>query len=440
MRDGSEAAIVVEKLSKVYPLTGRSSDPLRALFRRSAHAAREGGGPLALDGIDLTVTRGASLGIVGRNGSGKSTLLRVLSGTVQPSAGRIRVIGRVSALLDLGTGIGPDFTGRENAMLLGVLAGHTRREVAARMDGIHAWSGLEAAFDRPVRTYSNGMILRLAFSTAVHTDPDVLLIDETLAVGDVFFQQRCLRRIHELRASGCTIVLVSHDPSAVAGFCDDALWLEHGRVVASGEPARVLREYLGARYRDQASIGGELLSADEIPVEIEYPSDEVEPALDLPHQDHRYGDGHARLAGVAVRDAEGKRLDALCPGQRARVVVTATALARLASPIVGFTLRNRLGDIVTATNSQLEGLLLPPLEAGDQVSVEFALEWPPLASGPISVSPAIADGSIEAHRMCDWIDNALVLNSQNPRALFGWMSLEDVTVRAACVRARSTAR
>lgn len=430
----ADSAIVVEELVKIYPITGRATDPLRVLFRKSAAASLRG--QKALQGISLRVPRGASLGIIGRNGSGKSTLLRILSGTLAATSGRVSVTGRVAALLDLGIGISPDFTGRENAILLGVLAGRTRREVLGCIDEIYAFSGLEAAFERPVRTYSSGMVLRLAFSAAVHTDPDVLLIDETLAVGDAFFQQRCLRRIRELRARGCTILLVSHDPAAIAGFCDRALWLEHGGVVSDGDPARVLREYLGARYRNQTSIDAELLSTGS--EGLADPRDPVQPAVGIPNEDHRYGDGRAGLEGVAVRDGTGTAIATVSPFERTHIVVSGRAREQLRSPIVGFTLRNRLGDIVTATNTAHEGVVLPPLERGDQIDVEFSVEWPPFATGAISVSPAIADGTVAHHRMCDWVDNAVVLEVQNPRALFGWLSLEHVEVRSACRRAGRT--
>lgn len=430
MSVASDDAIVVETLTKVYTVTGRPSDPLRALLGRPV-----GGGASApaLDGVSLRVPRGTSLGIVGRNGSGKSTLLRILSGTLSPTSGRVRTSGRVSALLDLGVGISPDFTGRENAVLLGILAGRTRRQAIEALPEVATFSGLGDAFERPVRTYSNGMVLRLAFAAAVQTVPDVLLIDEALAVGDAFFQQRCLRRIRELRAGGCTVVLVSHDPSAIASFCERALWLEHGRVVCEGEPERVLREYLGARYQDQAALGDDLLEHGD--VGREDPSEDVEPACGVPHEDHRYGDGRACVEGVALRDAAGKPVGAPETGRPVRIVITARARAAMASPVIGFTLRNRLGDVVTATNTHHEGTLLPPLRPGDRVSVEFAIRWPPLAPGPISLSPAVADGTVEAHRMCDWIDNALLLHAVNARAPFGWMSLEGVGVRCAYQRA-----
>lgn len=423
---GRTEAVALEARSvcKHYPVPGSAWAPLRALLRPGS-IPRET--TAALDDVSIRVEPGRSLGVVGRNGSGKSTLLRILAGSLAPTSGTVRVHGRVAALLDLGVGIHPRFTGRENAGLLGLLAGHGRRGTSERIEAIHEWSGLGAAFERPVSTYSSGMTLRLAFAAAVHTEPDVLLVDEALAVGDAFFQQRCLRRIRELQSRGCSIVLVSHDPSAISSFCDEAVWLEAGRVVLRAEPGEVLPRYLGARYDHQADLEAHLL--EDAPASGDVIADEVEPAKGIPNLGHRYGDGRARIEGFEVRDAHGDGLAAVRPGQPVRITVTAVAHAAIGHPLVGFTLRNRLGDVVSATNNELEGRPIPPLPAGERISVEFALAWPSLASGPIAISPAVADGSIERHAMCDWIEEAAVVEVQNPRALFGWSSLDGVVLR-----------
>jgi ABC-type polysaccharide/polyol phosphate transport system ATPase subunit len=421
-------AIEVAGLVKIYPGAGRLRDALRLLLRPARAATA---GKLALDGVSFGVEAGSSLGVVGRNGSGKTTLLRVLAGSLRPSQGSVRVDGRVAALLDLGAGIDPEFTGRENALLLGMLAGATRREIDERVGPVREFSGLGAAFDEPVRGYSAGMVLRLAFATAVHADPDVLLVDEVLAVGDAFFQQRCLRRIRELQARGCTSVLVTHDPAAVISFCDQALWLEHGRVACAGDPAKVVREYMGARYRDEAALDESPLEARSAGLAEEV---ELEPAHGIANVDHRYGDERATIEGIALRDERGGPLAAPAAGELLRVVITIRGRARIDAPIVGFTLRGHLGEIISATNTAYERRELPPLAAGDLLSVEFALHWPPFASGTFSLSPAVADGTLDRHHMNDWIDNALVTEAPNPEVRYGWMKLPDVAVRYALDR------
>jgi lipopolysaccharide transport system ATP-binding protein len=196
-----------------------------------------------LRGVDLRVPRGSTLGVIGANGSGKTTFLKVLAGIYRPSAGRVVVRGRVSALIELGAGFHPEFSGRENVLLNGLILGLTRRQVWERFDRIVAFAGLEDVIDHPVRTYSSGMYMRLGFAVAAHVDPEVFLIDEVLAVGDASFVPRCEARMLELQRRGTTMVLVSHDLPAVERWCDRAIWLDGGRVAAEGRPAEVTGLY-----------------------------------------------------------------------------------------------------------------------------------------------------------------------------------------------------
>jgi lipopolysaccharide transport system ATP-binding protein len=195
--------------------------------------------------VSFQVARGRTLGIVGRNGAGKSTLLRLLGRVGAPDAGRLHVEGRIGALLDLGAGFHPDLTGRENLFVAGVVGGLERRELVARLDAIVAFAELEEFIDSPLRTYSTGMQMRLAFSVAVHIEPDVLLVDEVLAVGDAAFQHKCLERIRRFQRDGCTIVIVSHDTAMIRDLAEEALWLRSGRMAAYGPAGRIVEQYLG---------------------------------------------------------------------------------------------------------------------------------------------------------------------------------------------------
>jgi lipopolysaccharide transport system ATP-binding protein len=199
----------------------------------------------ALRDVDLEIAPGRMVGIIGRNGAGKSTLLRMISGLLKPDAGTIRVNGRVSGLLELGAGCHPDLTGRENIYIAGIVGGLRRREVTARLGSILAFAELGDFIDRPMRCYSSGMKMRLAFSVAVHVEPEILLVDEVLAVGDVQFQRKCLARILEFKQRGCTIVVVSHDVGMVRQICDDAVWLQQGLVACAGIAPMVVARYLG---------------------------------------------------------------------------------------------------------------------------------------------------------------------------------------------------
>jgi hypothetical protein len=250
-------------------------------------------------------------------------------------------------------------------------------------------------------------------------------------VGDAFFQQRCLRRIREVQSRGCTTVLVTHDPAAVISFCDQALWLEQGRIACAGDPAKVVREYMGARYRDATALDEPPIATPKATRALEA---DVEPARGIPNVDHRYGDERATIEGIALRDAEGRSLAAPVAGALMRVVITIRSRARIDAPIVGFTLRGHLGEVVSATNTTYEGRDLPVLEPGDRITVEFVLRWPPLASGTFSLSPAVADGTLDRHHMNDWIDNALVTEAPNPDVRYGWLRIPDVAVHYALER------
>jgi lipopolysaccharide transport system ATP-binding protein len=197
----------------------------------------------ALKDVSFAVDAGRTVGLIGANGSGKSTLLRLIGRIGRPDTGHIEVRGKVRGLLDLSAGFHPDLTGRENAILSGILNGLTRRQVVNRLDEIVAFAEVEDAFDSPIRTFSSGMQMRLAFSVAVHTDPEILLIDEVLSVGDIAFQQKCLARIAEFREAGCSILVVSHEGSTIEELCDEAVWLDHGRLRAHGSAAQVVGEY-----------------------------------------------------------------------------------------------------------------------------------------------------------------------------------------------------
>jgi len=422
-RDGPERPVIrLAGVSKTYRAI--ASGPIELLS--GLFGKRDKLRP-ALDTMDLEVARGEALGVVGRNGSGKSTLLRLLAGTLQPNSGHVEIEGRVGALLDLGAGIDPEYTGAENARVLGLLAGLSRREVEERIEAVHAFSGLGEAFDRPVKSYSSGMIMRLGFSAAVNADPEIMLIDEALAVGDAFFQQRCLRRMRELREQGVTIVLVSHDPSAVISLCDRCVWLESGEVLADGTPAEVIKKFLAARYQDDCELDssrpGRSDLVDPAPAVV-VPADGfgVDPGLD------RFGDGRARIVGAEVRDSRGAPVSLVHPGETLEIVITARANVSLESVLIGLTLRNRLGDVVTATNTEIEGIRVPPMAAGCLIDVAFRFDWPALTSGTFALSPAIAEGDVAAHNMCDWVENALILECENPTGLFGWLALDQVEV------------
>jgi lipopolysaccharide transport system ATP-binding protein len=263
-----------------------------------------GGKPFwALRDVSFDVPAGKTVGLIGPNGAGKSTLLRLIGGVGRPDEGTIEVRGRLGAIFELGAGFHLDLTGRESVILAGVIGGLTRRDVAARLDDVVSFAELEAFIDDPIRTYSSGMVARLAFAVATHIDAEVLLIDEVLAVGDIAFQERCMTRLKGFQEAGVTMVIVSHEPRILSTFCDEVIWLVAGRVVAAGRPEEVT-----ARYRERMEMKARELTPHDVP-------EAVTPAgKPLRIHENRFGTQDARLVSVSLVDHWGQSTDTIASG------------------------------------------------------------------------------------------------------------------------------
>ena len=341
----------------------------------------------AVDGVSLRIPRGAAFGIVGRNGSGKSTLLKLMAGITRPTAGSVQVHGRVSALIELGAGFHPEISGRENVFINGVMLGLTRREIARRFEEIVEFAEMEDFIDAPVRTYSSGMYMRLGFAVAVHVDADVLLVDEVLAVGDERFSLKCLDKFAEYKRRGKTTVLVTHGLDVVERFCDEALWLDAGRVRTSGDPRRVLHAYRGdveteeehelaaadekARQAvDAASVAGgdqgeppdAPAPAEPAPAEAqaaEPPEGPAEPPPDDEPEDMfkaaagRWGDGPVRIDDVRL-EGEGGPAHLFHSGARLAIRMRVTAPEEVTDFVFGISLFNAAGVCCYGTNTDIE--------------------------------------------------------------------------------------
>jgi lipopolysaccharide transport system ATP-binding protein len=402
-------AVEFSRVSKSYSIYAASGDRLKELatfHRRSFHTDY-----WALRDVSFEIQRGETFCVVGENGSGKSTLLQICAGILQPTSGGAQVNGRVAALLELGSGFDPEFSGRDNVYLNGAILGLSTKEMDRRFAEIEAFAEIGDFIGQPVKTYSSGMVVRLAFAVAIHLDPEILLVDEALSVGDVYFRQRCMRKVHELRSRGTTILFVSHSTSDVKALGDRALWLERGRMMSIGKTDLVVAKYLAAmaakddRYRDHTPASHS--PAYQAPPEV---------VTEIPNIDHRFGDGRAELLGIAIFDDTGNKLRSLGPNSTVVVRISARAKANLDRPIVGFMFRNHLGVDFAGTNTEREGYSLPPLPAGEVCTVDFYIELPALYASSFSFSPAIADGTLERYAMCDWIDNAVVLQMDRAQA------------------------
>lgn len=435
------AIIQADRVSKCFRIYRHPSDHLKELLSFGRKRFHE---PFwAVKDVDVRVDRGCCLGIIGENGSGKSTLLRVIAGVIRPTAGVVAVHGRISALLELGAGFNPEFTGRENIFLNAAILAFTDAETRARIPAIEKFAEIGEFVDRPVKTYSSGMFVRLAFAVAIHMDPDILIVDEALSVGDMFFQQRCIRRIQSMKREGVTIIFVSHDLSAVRNLADRTIWMEHGSVQMEGETDAVVSKYVAAmvtRGRREVSEGedfGKSIETSELEMSGEAMARIPGFLSSIPNVDHRYGSGKAKVQGIGVFGKQGEAVSAVVQGDRICIRISVEFLDGVAQPNVGFMLRNRLGEDVTGTNLMFEGMRLPPAQSGERLSADFIMDLPFLHEGFYYFSPAVADGTLNAYDMCDWIDNACAIEVIQRTVTYGHLRIP-IRVRATAVTAETS--
>jgi lipopolysaccharide transport system ATP-binding protein len=414
-------AVEFQRVSKSYAIYNAPGDRLKELL--SFHRLKRHKDFWALHDIGFQVRRGETFCILGENGSGKSTLLQMVAGILHPTSGTVQVNGRVSALLELGAGFNPEFSGRDNVYLNGSIMGLTKRQIDERYAAITGFAEIGDFINQPVKTYSSGMVVRLAFAVAINVDPEILLVDEALAVGDIYFRQRCMRKVHELRQRGVTILFVSHAVSDVKAIGDRAMWLDHGRLIEIGEPDKVVAKYLAAMTEKDSTYLLQKAASDPKTKRNEVAqAPEIEEKI--PNIDHRFGDRRAEVIGIGVYDEQGRPAHLLEPSSRILVRISVRANADVPLPIVGFMLRNQLGMDFSGTNTSREGFELVPMQAGDIVTVDFHLDLPELYPASFSFSPAIADGTLMGYTMCDWIDNALALQMDRAEGqIYGYMHL-----------------
>ncbi len=367
-------AIALDRVSKSYRLWGRRSQfaTLKsALLKRDLKLSPEATVP-AVKEVSFAVDKGEAFGIVGRNGSGKSTLLKLISGILKPTSGRISANGRVAALIELGAGFHPEITGRENIFINGIMLGLSRREIEARFARIVEFAGIGEFIDQPVKTYSSGMYVRLGFAVAVHVDPDILLIDEVLSVGDEEFSAKCIAKIQEMKYRGVTLVFVTHQLDQVRNLCDRALWLDHGEAVQIGDPVRVVDAYLQEVAAPEAR-------RDAAPPAAETPA--------LPDEEERFGSGEVILKRVALADSKGRELVALGAGSAVTIEIDFDVRVPQDDFVFGLGIYHADGTCVYGTNTDLEGLAPERLDAPGRV--RFVMPSLDLVAGQYRVDAAV---------------------------------------------------
>jgi ABC-type polysaccharide/polyol phosphate transport system ATPase subunit len=386
--------VLVQNVSKLYRLYKTPADRLREMLPGSPSLHSDF---WALRDIGFSLEKGETLGLVGPNGCGKSTLLQIVCGILQPTKGRVVTRGRIAALLELGAGFNPEFSGRENVFLNGEIMGLSRGAIERAMPSIEAFAEIGEFMERPVKEYSTGMYVRLAFSTAIHVDPEILIVDEALAVGDAVFANRCVRKFEELRQRKVTVLFVSHDLGLVKQLSDRAILLLNGRIEAQGSPNDVINRYIGlvlARQEGKKS----------------------ETAI---RSSFRHGDGGSEVVGVDILNARGEPVTSLASGDPVTVRVRSRFLRPKSDPMVGILIRTRIGMDVYGTNTGIEGIHVGDLEAGDELEVRFQLEcWLTPQQYTLTVATQDADGS--SH---DWLDDAIAFEVVDTRVAAGVANL-----------------
>ena len=388
------SALGVENVSKQYRIYDHPADRLKeSLTRGRLRRHREF---WALRDVTFEIEAGTTVGIIGQNGCGKSTLLQIISGTLTPTHGHVWSQGRIAALLELGAGFNPEFTGVENVFMNASLMGFSRRETQRLFPNIERFAEIGQFIHQPIKTYSSGMYVRLAFAIAASVEPDILVIDEALAVGDAVFQHRCLRRIKELHDRGSTVLFVSHDTAAVRALCDRAILLNAGRMIADGTPADVLNDYQRiVMERQEAYEIDTAIPADNAPGETRPPS--------KVQYIYRHGDGSATIIGTELCDDSGRTVQIVESGAPLTVTVSVRFERDVESPVIGFLIRNRLGIHAYGTNSKEQQLQLGTMRSGEIVSLRFAFRcW--LGIDDYSLSLAVHSLEGQAY---DWVDGAL---------------------------------
>ena len=436
----SEIAIDVVGLHKSYLIFDSPVHRLwQMLLRGKKHFFRE---HHVLKGISFQVRRGETVGLIGRNGSGKSTLLQIICGTLEASDGEHRVNGRVAALLELGAGFNPEYTGAENVRMSAQILGLSNEEVDARFDSILRFADIGDYVDQPVKTYSSGMFMRLAFAVIAHVDADVLIIDEALAVGDAYFVQKCMRFLHTFSSSGGTLLFVSHDSSTITSLCDRAIWLQDGKVRMDDAPKQVTQAYLADLYRQEQGddeVAQQIQEQGKAMLQHSADDDYADARRDLVLNSNLrndlevsrfdetgdvFGKGGARILDTRLLDEHGARLQWAVGGEPVSLVVTLHCSEPISGLIVGFLVRNRQGLSLFGENTYLSYLDQKPECGADETwFARFDFRMPILPAGEYAVSVAVSDGTQRDHVVHHWVHDAIIISSHSSAVSTGMIGI-----------------
>ena len=348
-------AITVKDLKKVYKLYDKPSDRFKEAFGLTRKKAKE---HYALNGVSLEIFQGETVGIIGTNGSGKSTILKIITGVLSPTSGEVNVSGRISALLELGAGFNMEYNGIENVYLNGTMMGFSQKEIDAKLPEILKFADIGDYVYQPVKTCSSGMFVRLAFAVAINIEPEILIVDEALSVGDVFFQAKCYHKFEEFKKMGKTIVFVSHDLSSISKYCDRVYLLNQGNLLGEGSPKEMIDAF-------KRVLVGQYEIHDKEDMDIHIPENVLNPEL------LEYGTKQAEMTEFYITDDKGVKTTAVIKGTEFTIHVKVAFHDRIVAPIFAFSFKNIKGTEITGTNSMIEKAFLEPVEAGVVKEVTF---------------------------------------------------------------------
>jgi lipopolysaccharide transport system ATP-binding protein len=441
----SDIAIHVQNLSKCYQIYDNPGDRLKQfLYPRIKRILGKTHIPYfrefwALQDISFEVKRGETIGIIGRNGSGKSTLLQIICGTLTPTGGVVQTNGRIAALLELGSGFNPEFTGRENVYLNAAVLGLTKEEVDARFDMIAAFADIGEFIDQPVKIYSSGMYVKLAFAVIAHVDADILVVDEALAVGDAVFIQKCMRFIRAFQARG-TLLFVSHDTASVQNLCKSAIWLGNGKIRQIDTSKIVSEAYLQYTLQEVYGQGVELKSIDDASKDLITNSSNTEFNFEALTPAHKYGEkltvidnlsaatgwktGMAEVISVKLEKLNDNTNIVFEGGENVKLTISAKTYSDLENPILGFTFKDRLGQELFGENTlPFTATHVRTVVAGQAFAAIFEFKLPMLPNGQYVVMASVANGNLLNHVQHHYMHDALIVHVSNSTIRWGLVGI-----------------
>jgi lipopolysaccharide transport system ATP-binding protein len=423
----SDVAISVKNLTKTYRIFGHPGDRIKqALTFGRVPFHREF---TALKDVSFEIKKGESLGIIGRNGSGKSTLLQLICGILKPTSGEVQVYGRISALLELGSGFNPEFTGRENVYFQGAVIGLSKRQMTERIDDIIAFADIGEFIDQPVRTYSSGMFVRLAFAVIAHVDADILVVDEALAVGDAAFIQKCMRFLRSFMKTG-TVLFVSHDTAMIQNLCSVAICLEKGVVSQAGTSKEVVESYMQLTLQDVYGdkVRLKTVEAVERGSTTGQGNKEIDAGTTVTYfaqleESSGWESGKAKILSVRLLNVHGQDMPMLHGGELVSLEIVATVNESIYSPILGWFVKDRLGQSLFGEHTYTH--VSPPLlvKSGEKIRAKFEFNMPLLPNGDYAITVSMAEGDPLEHRQHHWLHDALILKVVSNKLRYGLVGI-----------------